>query len=224
MKELSTQEIGRIVEQLKNQVVSEDKVEQVTNIAALSVTYLRKYNSFISSCVVFSYPDLNVIEEKTYIEKAENNIYYPPLQSYHDSQAAAKLLKKIKTNYDILLVDGQGCWHPRGVGLASQVGIATSKPTIGCSAVNLFGKFKLPANTIGATEPIIYDGKTIGMAIRTRKNRKPIFVSVGNMISLDKATKYVSQLSNGFRIPEPIRITQMLANKKRIECSLNETE
>ena len=68
---------------------------------------------------------------------------------------------------------------------------------------------------VGNKAPIFLDGKVAGMAVITKPKTKPIYVSVGNMITLDKAVKIVEKCVKKSRIPEPIRIAHILTKTFR---------
>jgi len=51
----------------------------------------------------------------------------------------------------------------------------------------------------------------IGVVLRTRREVKPVFVSVGHRITLHSAVYYVLQCCRGFRITEPVRAAHRLA-------------
>jgi len=50
--------------------------------------------------------------------------------------------------------------------------------------------------------------------VRTRPDAKVVFVSPGNKIDLENSIKIILACSSGYRIPEPLRVAHMLANKK----------
>jgi deoxyribonuclease V len=57
----------------------------------------------------------------------------------------------------------------------------------------------------------VHRGELVGAALRTRSNARPIFVSVGNRVSLTTAVEYVLRLSPRYRVPEPIRQADRLS-------------
>jgi len=59
-------------------------------------------------------------------------------------------------------------------------------------------------------------GEVIGEELTTKQGCKPIFVSVGHMVSLETAVKIVRHCSKS-RIPEPLRLAHKLAAEARRE-------
>lgn len=106
---------------------------------------------------------------------------------------------------DLVIVDGHGIAHPRGLGVASWLGVKTHLPTIGCAKRTL-----LPfENNLGGNRrdfsAINFQEKLVGYALRTQNQIKPIFVSVGHLIHLDIARNIILELSPNYRLPEPLR-------------------
>jgi deoxyribonuclease V len=54
----------------------------------------------------------------------------------------------------------------------------------------------------------------IGMVLRTRTGVKPVFVSIGDRVSLERAVDIVLQCTPKYRLPEPIRQAHHLASAK----------
>jgi deoxyribonuclease V len=61
-------------------------------------------------------------------------------------------------------------------------------------------------------------GETIGAAVRTRCNVKPVYVSIGNMIDLDTAVDMVLAGSPRYRIPVPLRLAHKLSVGEKVVC------
>lgn len=106
---------------------------------------------------------------------------------------------------DVVLVDGSGILHPRGAGVASQLGIVADIPTIGVTKKLLCGRVDLKNMTPGEVRPITIDHRQAGVAIRHRPTSpRPLFVSPGHRISVDSATNITRRLLLGRALPEPI--------------------
>ena len=110
---------------------------------------------------------------------------------------------------------GQGYAHPRRFGLASHVGLLLDRPSLGCAKSLLVGACDTPGMLRGSTSPIEHEGECIGMALRTRDDVKPVYVSVGHRLSLRAAVEITLTACAGFRIPEPTRLADRLVARRK---------
>jgi len=83
----------------------------------------------------------------------------------------------------------------------------------------LYGCYIDPINELNATTDLVdpVTNEVIGKVIRTKVSTKPIFVSVGNYINLEKSVEIVKRLTfNGkYRIPFPTFIADKLSKEER---------
>jgi deoxyribonuclease V len=124
---------------------------------------------------------------------------------------------------DLVFVDGQGVAHPRGVGLASQLGIVLGRPTIGVAKTILVGEPAGPLGPeVGDRVPLIWQGRTVAMALRTRRGSRPLYVSIGHRVGLDTAVDWVLRSGAGYRLPEPTRLAHLESNalRRRVRDSI----
>lgn len=69
---------------------------------------------------------------------------------------------------------------------------------------------------------IVCDGRVYGRVLRTHDNIKPVFVSAGNFISLDTATKITMEfVEKDSRIPIPTRLADLETHSARKKLILN---
>jgi deoxyribonuclease V len=141
--------------------------------------------------------------------------YIPTLLSFRDAPPIFKVFRQLEVKPDVLIVNGHGVSHPYGCGLASYVGIILKQPTIGVASRLLCGEV---GPKIGDIAPIIYEGQTVGAALFTEA-RRPIYISVGNMVSLERAAALTRSLLRGSRMPEPLKVADALAKRtvRRLE-------
>jgi len=141
--------------------------------------------------------------------------YVPGLLSFREAPALLKALRKLSFVPDVFLFDAQGLAHPRRLGLASHLGLWLNQPCIGCAKTLLTGSFDAPARSAESTEPLRDRNEVIGAVVRSRADVKPLFVSIGNKISLSKAVRVVLECCRGFRLPEPTRLADRLVRSLR---------
>ena len=105
----------------------------------------------------------------------------------------------------VLLVDGAGILHPRHAGIASHLGVAARRPTIGVIKKLLCGRVDIQQMAAGESRPVVHEDQLVGAALRpTAGSRRPIFVSPGHRVDLAFAEHVVRQLLLGHRLPEPL--------------------
>jgi deoxyribonuclease V len=116
---------------------------------------------------------------------------------------------------DVVLVDGSGIMHPRGAGIASQLGIVSGLPTIGVTKKRLFGRVKLDDMRPGEMREVLDGERQIGVAIRHRpKSPRPLFVSPGHGVSVNTAAGLVKRLLLGRSLPETIYWADRLSRRE----------
>jgi deoxyribonuclease V len=117
----------------------------------------------------------------------------------------------------LVLWDGHGIAHPRRCGLASHLGILLDIPSVGVAQELVYGKCNVVelAKERGSYLPVVdpKDGAEIAAAVRTRSNVHPIYVSVGQRVSLQSAVKIVLQCAPRYRTPESMRYARTLCKK-----------
>ena len=119
-------------------------------------------------------------------------------------------IKELKIQPDVFLVDAQGYAHPYRCGFASHLGVALEKPTVGAAKSRLIGTLmEKDGRTL-----LLDKGEIIGEVVTTKMGAKPIYVSIGHMVSLETAVKIIKHCTKG-RIPEPLLQAHNLATKQR---------
>ncbi len=182
------------------------------NLVAGADVHFPSKSRALAAVTILTYPDLELIEYKS-LESDCRFPYIPGLLSFREIPALIDVFDSLDRIPDLVLCDGQGIAHPRALGLASHLGIELDIPTVGCAKSPLFGAFREPGTERGARSPIKdKSGKTIGTVLRTRNGTKPIYVSIGHLIDLRTAVRYVLSCTPRFRIPEPLRTAHRLAS------------
>jgi len=159
-----------------------------------------------AAIVVLRYPDLAPLEGVT----ADAPLvfpYVPGLLSFREGPAILAAWDRLQRKPDLLMFDGQGIAHPRGMGIAAQMGLWLARPSIGVGKSKLYGKFDHPGPAAGDMTDLI-DPKTkqvIGAVLRSKARSNPLFISPGHLIDLPYALHFVRACLRGYRLPEPTR-------------------
>lgn len=188
----------------------------VKYVAGIDIAYTTVENQEFGCCsiVVIDYTTLEVVEKVGYIGKVSIE-YIPGFLSLRELPLIFETIKKLKIQPDIFVFDGNGLLHPNRMGIATHASFYLKKPCIGVAKTfyrvekNLF--FDMPDNFIGASTEISSEmGEVIGIALRTKKDCKPVFVSVGNYLSLENAKSLIMHfITNESRVPMPTRLADI---------------
>lgn len=130
----------------------------------------------------------------------------PPLQACWDA---------LRVRPDLVVFDGHGYAHPRRFGLACHGGVLWDVPSIGCAKNPFIGTHGPLGHERGATSPIVHEGETVGMVVRTRAGTKPLYVSAGHRMDLPTAVEMVLRLTPKYRQPETTRLAHGRVNERR---------
>jgi deoxyribonuclease V len=194
---------------LSKKVVSEDRLpEEINLVAGVDVAYAGELA--IGAVVVLDYESLELLEAQTATCQVKFP-YIPTLLSFREIPPAVACVRRLSLQPDVFLADGQGIAHPYRCGFASHLGLAIGKPTIGVAKSRLIGK----PTDMGESVFLVENGQIIGSVITTKKDSKPVYVSVGHLISLGTAAKIVKHCVRNSRIPEPLLQAHRIASEEK---------
>lgn len=140
--------------------------------------------------------------------------YVSGFLSFRETPAILTAFGKLSARPDLVLCDGQGIAHPRGLGLASHLGLVLGVPTIGCAKSRLVGTHDPLPFARGSWVPLVYGGREVGRVVRTRDGVAPLFVSPGHRVDLDGAVEWVLRCCGRYRLPEPARLAHQAARRR----------
>ncbi len=220
MEDLDLERLKRIQTECGKKVVEEDAIplEEVRYIGGMDLTFkdLKKNpTEALVSLVVIDRKTLKPVDylvHKTVVEFP----YIPTFLAFRELPALLEVYDRSKVKPQVYFIDGQGKIHPRRCGIASHFGVETGAVSVGVAKSHLYGKFSYPCSKRGCFS-FVKDPKTgevLGAVLRTRDGTYPVFVSVGNKISLPSAIRLVLETSR-YRIPEPTRLAHNLLQKER---------
>lgn len=211
------EEAAKVQRHLAGQVITTDHVSDVRWLAGVDVSNnLYDQTHQVYACwIVLNYPSLQVKESACAKQQAKLP-YVPGFLAFREVPALVEAFEKLPQKPDLVLVDGHGISHPRGLGIASHLGVVLDRPTIGVAKSILVGK---PQGELGPEAgdhiPLVWRNQTIGAVLRTKAKTNPVYVSTGHKVSLDSAITWVVNSLTRYRLPEPTRLAHQSANTFR---------
>ncbi len=111
--------------------------------------------------------------------------YQPGFLAFREAGPVLGLMRELKAFPQLMLVNGHGLAHPRLCGLATHLGVVLELPTIG-----------LARSTLGS--PVNTYNRLFCQKVRN------LYVSPGNLISLQDSVDIVNSLPAKYGYPEPL--------------------
>ena len=202
-----------VQERLRGAVVRQDSTSAPPRrVAGIDIGFEHAGQVTRAAAVVLSYPALEVLETAV-VRRPTRFPYVPGLLSFRECPGALAALDRLGTRPDLLVCDGQGYAHPRRFGLACHLGVLKDMPSIGVAKTRLIGVHEPVPDVKGAWAALRDGGETIGAVLRTRVGVKPVYVSVGHRITLERAVDLVLGLTPRYRLPETTRHAHRLASE-----------
>lgn len=193
-------------EQLKlaPKIVLRDEFNSIKTLAGAECLTIGK--DIIGCIVVCEFPSFKVLEFKTYL--LNNPLpYHSGFLAYREMPALIEAYNQLEQEPDIIIVSGSGIVHPRKIGLASHLGLALNKATIGVTQKLLAGKIE--------NGKIILDNQVSGFEITTREHAIPIYVSPGHLVSLGTVLNLIPKtIVPPHKMPEPLHLAHKLGKRK----------
>ena len=213
---LEPKQAAAVQGKLRAQLTLEWDHRGVATIGGVDVSM--KNNLARAAIVILSYPELVPLEGVT----AESGIpfpYIPGLLAFREGPVVLAAWEQLQTKPDLLMFDGQGIAHPRGIGIASHIGLWLEVPSIGVAKSRLYGRHDSPDVNRGDCAELRDEQdptKVIGAVLRTRANVKPVYVSPGQGIDVEHSVDFVLRCCTRFRLPEPTRWAHRVAGGEKI--------
>lgn len=229
-------EATQVQREMASLVVREDRWNQLNVLAGTDVSNTPRdpENRIYAAMVCLSYPGLKILQQSCFAGKTDLP-YMPGFLAFREAPALVNAFQQLGASAysgsqqmpNCLVVDGHGISHPRGLGIASHLGVLLDCPSIGVAKSILVGKPEGElGNQTGDMTPLRWKGETIGMVLRTRPNVQPVYVSIGHRVSLNTAIEVVLNCLTRYRLPEPTRQAHQVANqcRKSHESESRQTE
>ncbi len=213
---LDQDEAKRLQDHLRERLVLAWDGRPVTTVGGVDVGLAG--DQARAAIVVFRYPDLRPLVSVTAGVPLVFP-YIPGLLAFREGPAVLAAWEKLPLKPDLLMFDGQGIAHPRGLGIASHMGLWLERPTIGVAKSRLYGRHAEvgphPGDWVPLTDPRD-PTHVIGAALRTRERANPLYISPGNLIDVPHALELVMACGRSYRLPEPTRWAHKVGAGERL--------
>ncbi len=211
---LTPKEAVEAQKQWRSLVRIEPPPREINTIAGADISFNRFSDVIHSAIVVLSLPELQIIETAS-VRSTAKFPYLPGLLSFRETPSFLECWEKLRTKPDALMLDGQGLAHPRRFGIACHIGLILDLPTLGCAKSILVGQHGELGWEAGCQSPLVDKHELVGVALRTKKNVAPVYVSAGHLMDLNSAVELTLRSVTKYRQPEPTRQAHLLVNQLR---------
>jgi deoxyribonuclease V len=184
---------------------------RVRLVAGADLAYRGDGSRAWAAVVLWSLRDGAVVETVT-VSGRPSFPYVPGYLSFREGPLLLRAFKRLKRKPDLVLFDGQGVAHPRGLGLASHLGVLLDIPSVGCAKSRLVGEHAPPGPQRGDWTPLLLERRRVGTVLRTRDGVAPLWISPGHRIGMRQTVRWALACCRT-RVPEPIRLAEQVANR-----------
>ncbi|MGD9507849.1 MAG: deoxyribonuclease V [Geminicoccaceae bacterium] len=199
-----------IQERLRHKVVTSGEPGPVHRIAGVDAHVSPATGLTWAAVAVVGFPALE-LAESALVAVPTGFPYVPGYLSFRETPAVLKALALLRAPPDLLMVDGHGIAHPRGLGIASHLGVLTGLPSIGVAKSRLVGRHEEPGPNKGDRTDLVHRGTTVATVLRSRERARPLFISTGHLISPERALELVLAMLTRYRLPEPTRLADRIS-------------
>jgi deoxyribonuclease V len=217
---LTPAEATRVQRELRERLVLRWDGRPIASVGGVDVSIKPEFAQ--AAIVVLRYPDLTPIEGVVG-EAPLAFPYIPGLLAFREGPAVLAAWSKLKARPDLLMFDGQGIAHPRGVGIAAQMGLWLERPTIGVAKSRLYGLHAEVGPERGARADLLdKNANLIGAVLRTRERTNPLYISPGHLMDVEHAVEFVLACTTSYRLPEPTRWAHKVAGGETLPAADND--
>ena len=201
--------------QLAAEVVLKDGfAKPLRTIAGLDVGFEDDGATIRAAAVLMDADTLEVLDQQ-FARVPTSMPYIPGLLSFRELPPLLEACSRLAVTPDLVFVDGHGFAHPRRLGIAAHLGVATGLPSIGVAKKILIGTSATVLHEMrGAFVPLRDGREQIGWLLRSKRGCLPLVVSPGHRLAMASAAELVMRFVGGDRLPEPTRLAERLASHR----------
>ncbi len=213
-KTISPSEAKKLQQRLREKISLKTLSETPKLVAGADISFDRGSDLMHAAIVILELAGLEPVA-RSLVSDRTSFPYIPGLLAFREIPVLWKAWHQLQIKPDVLILDGHGIAHPRRMGIATHFGIEIDHPTIGSAKNILTGSHGELALEKGASADLIDKGEKIGIALRSRTEVNPIYVSPGHKLSFDDAYSIAMKTLTKYKLPRTIRLAHRWANKLR---------
>lgn len=201
-------------------------LEDIRTVAGVDLAYWKVGEAEAAVCcvVVLDVETWTVLEEAWWADWV-GVPYIPGCFAFRELPLVLPAAARLTWRPDLFLFDGNGLLHPRGMGLATHAAFYLDAPTAGV-AKRYFqvegAAYEPPEDRAGAWGDIRKGDRVLGRALRTHRDVKPVYLSVGRRMDLEVLTALALGLTDReSHIPLPTRLADLATHRRREELRLS---
>ncbi|HET6527900.1 MAG TPA: deoxyribonuclease V [Balneolaceae bacterium] len=223
-KTITTSAAKELQQELSLRISLTNLEAQPKLIAGADISFNRGSDRMHAAIIVLKLPGLEIVARSLVSDRTDFP-YIPGYLAFRELPALFLAWQQLQIKPDVLILDGHGLAHPRKMGVATHFGIEIDHPTIGCAKNILVGDHEPLPLEKGSFAPLFHEEQQLGIALRSRTNVKPIFISPGHRLSFDDTYNIIMQTLPKYKLPETTRMAHLWANKlRRGECEAGYSE
>eukprot|EP01103_Thecamoeba_quadrilineata_P019070 TRINITY_DN7580_c0_g1_i1.p1 TRINITY_DN7580_c0_g1~~TRINITY_DN7580_c0_g1_i1.p1 ORF type:complete len:385 (-),score=49.16 TRINITY_DN7580_c0_g1_i1:60-1214(-) len=201
-----------------------NKTNTLRYIGGLDISFVRDSKIDACACIVIcEYPDMNVVWECYQMMKLTAP-YIPGLLAFREVPIFLEMLEKLRKDKnpyypELLMIDGNGILHMRGMGQACHLGLLADIPCFGVAKKLLvtdgindesIGKaFARSKSTSDRDSALLIGDSGVRRAYAHHWNTKKhgmeiLYISAGHRISLETCLAITKTANKGNSLPEPV--------------------
>lgn len=204
----------QVQKELRSKIRIEPLDKNVTTVAGADISFDRGSDVMHAAIIVIAVPSLEPVA-RSLVTAPMSFPYIPGLLAFREMPVLLRAWDQLQGKPDVLVLDGHGLAHPRRMGIATHLGIEIDHPTIGCAKNILTGSHEELDPEKGATADLIDEDEKVGVALRSRTDVNPVYISPGQKVSFEDTYSVIMQALTRYKLPRTTRLAHRWANKLR---------
>lgn len=203
---------------LRDRVAIRPFTRDMRLVAGIDVSHDRAGNSHAAVAVI----DMATLAtvETARLSAPTRFPYVPGLLSFREIPVILQALARLTATPDVLMVDGQGIAHPRGLGIAAHLGVLLDMPAVGVAKSRLWGHHAPVGPHKGDCAALTQARTRIGTVLRSKVKCLPLYISPGHLMDQEQALALTLAGLTQYRLPEPTRIADKISKKSNLNQHL----